>query len=193
MQQRGDLRAAHRWLGSSLDLRTTLVRQTPHSVQAQRDLAIAHYLLCGLYLDENELARAASACRRSLAIREDLLADDPGNDNFVRGMGIIHRKLGQVQLAGHDTTAALRSFVLAMRHYSAYLQNRAGALNDRRDHARLMLEHAEAGAMSSAPRVRDEARANYRQAVATLDSVGKLVPLTRDDSTRIRRARVVLR
>jgi non-specific serine/threonine protein kinase/serine/threonine-protein kinase len=192
MQARKNFPAARRWLESSLAVRVALVRQSPQRAQAQRDLALAHYLLCGLHLEEGRVASAASECRRSLAIRESLLAADPENSTFMRDMGLMHRKLAKVALATGDTSAALQGFARSDAHYSRLLGNRAGAVDERRDFAHLLLEYAEVAALSALPTVRSEARVNYRRAVASMDSIGRVVPLTRSDSARIQRARALV-
>lgn len=193
MHERQDYANARTWLQRSLDLRLSLERESPRSVQARRDVAIAYYLLCGLHLDEGAMPFAIDRCNRSLEIRRVLLAEDPNNNVLVRGMGIMHRRLAAVHVAARDTAAALREFNDAIRYYRRYLDGRAGALNDRKDYAYLLLEHVEIAAPSAQARLRAEARVNYEAARASLDSIGAIVPLVQDDSLRLQRVASLFR
>jgi hypothetical protein len=162
-------------------------------MQAKRDLAITYHRLCGLYLAEGRINDARSSCSNSLVLRQELLDNDRDNDAYVRGMGIIHRQVAALNLAGGDSSAALRHLELSLRYYGESLRGRIGALTDRHDHASVLLEYAAlAGEFGDASR-RTDARVSYERAVAAMDSIAAKFPRSASDSALIRRARAAVR
>ena len=186
MQERHDLPAAAEWLSQSLTIRDSLILTHPKSVEARRDLAIGLYLLCGLHLSEKRPALAAPPCNRSLAIREALLADDAGDSRLVRGMGIMHRRLGELRVMEANDRLAVKEYNVSLEFYERYFAGKSGATNDRRDYAQAQAERA-----SIAARLRDDAltQRSMALAAASLDSVAKKSTLTHSDSLLLLRAR----
>lgn len=190
MQERGDYAQATRWLEQSLQVRDSLQRANAKSVESRRDVAIGLYLLCGLHLAEKRPDRAGPPCERSLAIRRVLLEEDPRDTRFIRGMGIIHRRLGEIRVMERRLPLAMREYDAAVRFYDQYFAGRAGPINDRRDYAQAQVERAEiADAMGAVAVVRQSRDA----AAASLDTIAARARLTHADSLLLARARVALR
>ena len=86
-------------LGRSLALREVLAGEPPDSVNARRDVAITHFLLCALHLRYRDTESALASCERSHELRAALYRADPKNSQLLRGMSLIHRRLGDVYAA----------------------------------------------------------------------------------------------
>ncbi|MGQ0650283.1 MAG: serine/threonine protein kinase, partial [Gemmatimonadaceae bacterium] len=99
--------AAVQMLETSLTLRQALALERPTSVEAQRDVAITHFLICALHLEDGRNAEARTSCGNSFAIRERLYQADPRNSQLVRGMGLIHKRLGDIEAASGKRSTAL--------------------------------------------------------------------------------------
>jgi eukaryotic-like serine/threonine-protein kinase len=184
MQERGDFPQATLWLDRSLSVRDSLVQQNPASVEARRDMAIGHYLKCGLHLAERRPDRALPPCEQSLAIRRVLLREDPKDSRFIRGMGIIHRRLGEIHVMAGAPTRALRDYLEAVEYYERYFAGRAGPINDRRDFA---ATHAELASLATDMGMSAVARRSRMAVVASLDTIAARAPLTAADSALRRR------
>jgi non-specific serine/threonine protein kinase/serine/threonine-protein kinase len=120
-------------LGKSLQLREELIVERPSSVNAKRDVAITHFLLCALHLRRSEMDAALAACERSYDLRNALYQADPRNSQLVRGMALINRRLGDVYVARNDRTAANRRFAIAAAYYDTLLSRGAGNRSDSSD------------------------------------------------------------
>jgi len=189
MQERKDFAEANRWLGASLMLRDSLVLESPRSVLARRDKAIALSLLCGMHLANAHPELALEPCEQSLTIRRELLREDPVSNVLVRGMGIIHGRLGEVYAATGAPRVALDNYDKATDFYQKFFGGRAGAINDRRDYSQIQLKRAAvAEAMGSETGAR-VAQAAYAAVVASMDSIRKLAPLGARDSASLVTAR----
>jgi serine/threonine protein kinase len=184
MQERRDYPQATLWLERSLTLRDSLVQQNPASVEARRDLAIGHYLKCGLHLAEREPARALPPCERSLAIRQVLLREDPKDSRFLRGMGIMHRRLGEVHVMAGRPAQALRDYLEAVEYYERYFAGRAGPINDRRDFA---ATQGELASVATGMGMSAVARRSRLAVSASLDTIAARASLTAADSALLRR------
>lgn len=122
-------------LARSLTLRKELAVLRPGSVEAQRDVAIAHFLLCGLHLQRRELAAARSACEASFVIRRSIYRADLKNVQLLRGMGLIHRRLADIDLLGGNTRAARTHYLVALAFYDSLSQARGASAADSGDRA----------------------------------------------------------
>ncbi len=179
---------ARRALVRSLTARRQLVAENPRNVQARREVAIAHYLLCGLALTEKQPARGAADCEASLRIRTTLLEEDPDNTTLIRGLGLMYRRLGQLHAQRGDTARALREYGRAVTYYDRFFVGKRGAVNDRRDVAETFLERAELAAYSRASH--QLARASLALAGASYDSMATTTALTARDSARLSQTRM---
>lgn len=186
MQERRDIPRATDWLQQSLSIRDSLLLTHPKSVDARRDVAIGLYLLCGLHLTERRPDLATSPCTRSLTIRQTLLAEDPHDTRFVRGMGIIHRRLGEIGAMEKDYPRALREYNTSLGFYEQFFGGKTGPINDRRDYAQAQAERA---TIATAARADALARRSMDAAAASLDSIAKKSQLTHNDSLLLARAR----
>ena len=186
-EELGDYGNARTALDQSLRARQALLREAPRNVQARRDVAIAHYLLCGLALAERQAERGLPDCQASLRIRTTLLSEDPNNGVLVRGMGIMHRRMGQLHAQRADTTTALREYQRAVTYYNQYFGGKLGAVNDRRDFAETQLERAELAALIRSARAL--AIESFSQAQASYDSIATKITLSPRDTARIERVR----
>ena len=186
MQERGDFPTATMWLQQSLALRDSLVITHGKSVEARRDVAIGLYLQCGLYLAEKRPDLARPPCDRSLAIRKVLLVEDSSDTRFVRGMGIMHRRLGELRVMEKQNARALAEYNQSLEFYERFFAGRTGPINDRRDYANAQAERA---AIATAMRADALARRSMEAATASLDSIAKKGSLTRADSALLMRVR----
>ena len=178
--------AAAEWLRQSLVIRDSLLLTHPKSVDARRDVAIGLYLLCGLHLTEKRPDLAEPPCDRSLTIRQTLLAEDPRDTRFVRGMGIIHRRLGEIRAMENDYSRALVEYNTSLEFYERFFAGKTGPINDRRDYAQAQAERA---TIATARRADALARHSMDAAAASLDSIAKKGTLTRGDSALLLRVR----
>lgn len=186
MQERRDIPKAAEWLRQSLVIRDSLLLTHPKSVEARRDVAIGLYLLCGLHLTEQRPDLAEPPCDRSLTIRKALLAEDPRDTRFVRGMGIIHRRLGEIGAMEKDYRRALTEYNMSLEFYERFFGGKTGPINDRRDYAQAQAERA---TIATATRADALARRSMDAVAASLDSIAKKGTLTRADSALLLRAR----
>jgi non-specific serine/threonine protein kinase/serine/threonine-protein kinase len=130
--QAGDGRAAAT-LGKSLALREELVADRPSSINAKRDVAITNFLLCALHLRGGNTDAALKACERSYDVRVAIYRSDPKNAQLVRGMALIHRRLGDVHVARHDPTAAARHYMTSSAFYDTLAARGAANHGDSSD------------------------------------------------------------
>ncbi|MCC6245621.1 MAG: protein kinase [Gemmatimonadaceae bacterium] len=189
-EELGNYPEARTALTQSLRARQQLMREAPRNVQARRDVAIAHYVLCGLALAERRPDQGLSDCEASLRIRTTLLSEDPTNGVLVRGMGIMHRRMGQLQAQRTDTAAALREYQRAVAFYEQYFGGKLGALNDRRDFAETLLERAELAALYQSARAL--ALESFERARASYDSIATKMAVSPRDSARLTQVRVLI-
>ena len=189
LQERKVFPEARQWVDASLALRRDLSKENPKSVQARRDLAIALYVSCGLSLAEQQPRIALTTCSESLAVRKTLLAEDEQNGALVRGMGIMHRRMGEVRAALGGTTSALAEYADAVSYYERFFGGRTGAVNDRRDLAYALLERADLAAAHGARSNLLLAQRSFRDALASFDSISTKMSLTGADSARIEQTR----
>ena len=184
MQERHDFGAATQWLDASLLLRDSLMMESPRSVLARRDVAIAHYLLCGMHLANARADLALPECEQSLRIRQMLLAEDPVNLTLQRGMGIIHGRLGEVYARRGEPERALSAYARSADYYETFFGGRTGAINDRRDLALIQLQRGELAATRTVPGSNRIAATAYAATIASLDSIARRTPLTLKDSVQ---------
>jgi hypothetical protein len=130
--QAGDGRAAGT-LGKSLALREELALERPASVNARRDVAITHFLLCALHLRGGNTDAALASCNRSYSLRAALYNADPKNSQLVRGMALINRRLGDVYVARADQAAAQRHFTTSIAFYDTLASRGAASRADSND------------------------------------------------------------
>lgn len=187
MQERGDYPEATRLLEQSLVIRDSLQRAQPKRVESRRELAIGLYLLCGLHLAEEQPSLAMPPCQQSLAIRRVLLDEDPNDTRFVRGMGIMHRRLGELRAMQRQMPAAMQEYTTAIGYYDQFFSGRAGPINDRRDYAQAHLERATIAAALGASLLE---RRSLDAAAASLDTIGARSSLTHVDSLLLQRIRL---
>ena len=186
MQERRDIPAATEWLRQSLAIRDSLLVTHQKSVEARRDVAIGLYLLCGLHLTAKRPDLAQAPCNRSLTIRQALLSEDGGDSRFVRGMGIIRRRLGEIRAMEKNYSRALDEYNTALGFYEQFFAGKTGPINDRRDYAQAMVERA---TIAKATRADALARRSMEAAAASLDMIAKKGALTHADSLLLQRAR----
>lgn len=141
--QAGDNHAAAT-LGRSLALREVLAGERPASVNARRDVAITHFLLCALHLRYRDAETALAACERSHELRAALYHADPKNSQLLRGMALIHRRLGDVYVAKTDRASAQRHFAISVAFYDTLAARGAASRGDSSD-ARAVREMLGAG------------------------------------------------
>ncbi|MGQ0764097.1 MAG: protein kinase domain-containing protein [Gemmatimonadota bacterium] len=133
--QDGGDSAAVGLLTRSLHLRDSLVAERPASVDAQRDVAITHFLICALHLRDGAIDKARRSCDESYTIRERLYVADTDNAQLVRGMALINRRFAEIELAAGNRARAV-SHLRASAGFYATLRDR-GAMTggDRADAA----------------------------------------------------------
>lgn len=130
--QAGNERAATT-LGRSLALREVLAGERPASVNARRDVAITHFLLCALHLRYRDTESALASCERSHELRAALYRADPKNSQLLRGMALIHRRLGDVYAAKADRANAQRHFATSVAFYDTLAMRGAASRSDSSD------------------------------------------------------------
>lgn len=185
MTERKEFAEANRWLVSSMQLRDSLMQESPRSVLTRRDYAIALYLLCGMHLANSHPELALEPCDRSLKVREQLLSEDTASSVLIRGMGIMHGRLGEVHAAAGNSTLALANFEKAASYYRKFFGGRSGAVNDRRDYAQIELRRATLATASGTPAGARAAASAYAAIVASMDSIRKMAPLSARDSATL--------
>jgi non-specific serine/threonine protein kinase/serine/threonine-protein kinase len=122
-------------LARSLAQREQLAALRPGSVDAQRDVAIGHFLLCGLYQARAELDKAQASCEASFRIRHAIYRADPKNVQLLRGMGLIHRRLGDIAASSADRGTARVQYRSALAFYDTLAMNRGAGRADSTDRA----------------------------------------------------------
>ncbi len=130
--QAGDGRAAAT-LGKSLALREELAADRPSSVNAKRDVAITNFLICALHLRGGNTDAALKACERSYDLRAAIYRADPKNWQLLRGMALIHRRLGDVFVARNDRPAAGQHFATSIAFYDTLASRGAANRSDSSD------------------------------------------------------------
>jgi hypothetical protein len=78
-------------------------------VDDTRGVHVAHWL-CDLLHEVSRLTEAAELAGLAVACGRRLAASDPGNAGWQRDLSVSHNKLGDVQSAQGDLTAALASY-----------------------------------------------------------------------------------
>jgi tetratricopeptide (TPR) repeat protein len=147
LQLAGNRPAALDTLRKALTLRVALAAQQGMSVEARRDVAIGHYLLADLLLEQGALDEAAHAAA-SLAIRDSLARADRDNVQLRRGLGLAHGQLARLGSTAGRPNDARAELARARIAWASYLLGRDPSGTDR----------AELRALDSLARVMPAAR-----------------------------------
>jgi tetratricopeptide (TPR) repeat protein/tRNA A-37 threonylcarbamoyl transferase component Bud32 len=115
--QLNDLPAARSAYQQALDQFQADVRARPDSVEAKRNLAVAHESLGDVALRANDLPAAREQYRRSLAHREQLTKADPYNRRLRRDLALAHYRLGDLSERLQDAPAARDHYGKALERY----------------------------------------------------------------------------
>ncbi len=89
---------AYRAYERSRDLAAALVEAEPGSIQARRDLALAHDKLGDLARFNNDIPAAEAAFRQAVAIREELIRRHGQDTDVLRDMQVSSNKIGLIHL-----------------------------------------------------------------------------------------------
>jgi tetratricopeptide (TPR) repeat protein len=160
----------------ALGIREGLVRERSANVDALRDLAVAHQILCEAQLASGDGDGALARCRRSLALYESLRAADPRNAQSLRDLALGHQSMHKVLAARGALTESLAQLERSTELSRQLLRSHADNVPARRDLARGLLfastVHATIAKRSgAAPEERDVHR---RHAVASLEDARRL-------------------
>ena len=176
-------------LQQSLELREALSAERPVSVDARRDVAITHYLICDVSLALADVTSALKSCQRSFAIRKALYEADSRNAQLVRGMALIHRRLSQVEERRGRSAQAVGHLRQSVAFYDTLLNAKQGTISDQRDAGHTLLELCLMQARSAVGEgERQNASAACQQGRQKLVELRTHGALTREDERLLKRA-----
>jgi hypothetical protein len=188
-------------LERTLTIRDGLVRERSASVNALRDLAVTHELLCEARLAAGDARAALGECREAMALYESLRAADTSNAQSAHDLAVGHISMHKVLAALGEPDAALAR----LDSCTALLRNLLSANADnvlaRRDLARSRLYsvplHARLAARdnqreSERARHRANAERAYEEGSRLLIGASGRGLLSAEDSTLVSRARSAL-
>jgi tetratricopeptide (TPR) repeat protein len=131
LQLAGNRPAALDTLRKALTLRVALAAQQGMSVEARRDVAIGHYLLADLLLEQGALDEATAHAAASLAIRDSLARADRDNVQLRRGLGLAHGQLARLASTAGRPNDARAELARARIAWASYLLGRDPSGTDR--------------------------------------------------------------
>jgi hypothetical protein len=178
-----------------------LVRERGASVDALRDLAVAHQLLCEAQHAGGDDAGALVRCTRSLALYESLRAADPQNTQGLRDLALGHQSMHKVLAARGALTASLAQLEQSAALSRRLLRSQPDNVPVRHDLARglLFASTVHARLASRSPSSPDARAAHRRRAVASYDEAARRIaglnehgPPSSEDSLLLAQARNVL-
>jgi non-specific serine/threonine protein kinase/serine/threonine-protein kinase len=185
-------------LERTLAIREDLVRERSASVNALRDLAVTHELLCEARLAAGDARGALAECREGMALYESLRAADTSNVQGAHDQAIGHISMHKVLAALGDPVAALAqidSCTALLRELLSANADNALALRDLA-RARLYAAALHAGLAARGNAIeseRDLHRANaesaYEEGSRLLVGASGRGLLSADDSLLVSRAR----
>lgn len=126
-------------LEQTLAMREGLVRERSASVNALRDLAVAHELMCEALLEAGNARRASGQCGEAITLYESLRAADTSNAQSAHDLALGHISMHKVHAARGDPSAALAQLDSCTALLSGLLSANADNALARRDLARARL------------------------------------------------------
>ncbi len=185
-------------LERTLAIREGLVRERSASMNALRDLAVTHELLCEARLAAGDARAALGECREGMALYESLRAADTSNAQSAHDLAVGHISMHKVFGALDDPVAALAqldSCTALLRHLLSANADNVLAL---RDLARSRLYSATLHArLVASDNVAEPERASHRSSAESAFEEGSRLLLgvsgrgllSTDDATLVSRAR----
>jgi hypothetical protein len=185
-------------LERTLAIRDALVRERSASVNALRDLAVTHQLLCEARLAAGDASGALGQCREGMTLYESLRAADTSNAQSAHDLAVGHISLHKVLGALGDPVAALAqldSCTALLRDLLSANADNALALRDlarsRLYSATLYAQLAASGKLTESERAshRSSAESAFKEGSRLLLGVSGRGLLSAEDSTLVSRAR----
>lgn len=156
-------------------------RNAPQNAPAKLDLSFDWSELAELKIRTDDLPAAAGAYREARAIREELLARDPGNQRLRDRVAYIRSREGRVQLRLRQMQPALLSFQRALdlrRELAADPSNLAAQFGAAESRADLGAWHCAAGD-------RPAGAAALESALSRIDEIHRKSPLNLEDQESV--------
>jgi non-specific serine/threonine protein kinase/serine/threonine-protein kinase len=185
-------------LGRALEIREALVRERNASVDARRDLAVVHQLLCEAHLEAGSTGRALTGCRQAIVLYEMLRDADPRNAQGIHDFALGRLSLSKVLTARGEIGAALAHLEGNVEPLRRLLAADTGNVAVRRTLGRSLLARSEAHAelASNAPEP-SARREHLRLASIARDEgerflIGEHGRPSREDSALLARLRTTL-
>src|SRR5690242_3941621 len=186
-------------LERTLTIREELVRERGASVNALRDLAVTHQLLCEAQLAGGDSDGALAHCRHSVALYESLRSTDPRNAQSLHDLALGELSMDKVLAARGELNASLVQLDRSTQLLRQLLASSSDNAPARHDLARGLLwastVHARLAARSSGAA---ERRTHREHAVESYEEGERLLlqgskasergQLSSDDSALLRRA-----
>jgi non-specific serine/threonine protein kinase/serine/threonine-protein kinase len=182
----------------TLAIRVGLVLERSTSVNALRDLAVTHQILCEAQLARGDGDAALARCRKGLELYETLRSTEPGNVQSLHDLALAHQSMHKVLAARGELTDALAQLDRSATLIRQLLQSHSDNIPARRDLARGLLHasavHARLAAAPSASRMegavhRQQAAAAFADGQRLLFETGGGGKLSRDDEALLERVR----
>jgi tetratricopeptide (TPR) repeat protein len=189
-------------LERTLAIRNGLVHERSASVNALRDLAVTHELLCEARLAAGDARGALAECREGMTLYGSLRAADTSNAQSAHDLAVGHISMHKVLAALGDPVAALAELDSCTALLRDLLAANADNVLALRDLARSRLYSATLHArLAAGGNVAEPERASHRASATSafeegsrlLLSVSGRGLLSADDSTLVSRARRVPR
>jgi non-specific serine/threonine protein kinase/serine/threonine-protein kinase len=164
-------------LRQTLAIREELARERPASVNAQRDLAVTHQLLCEAELAAGNRDAALAECREGVALYESLRASDSRNAQSVHDLALGHISTHKALAARGELNASLAQLDRSTALLRELLATNSGNARARRDLARSLLfaSTIHARLASAAGAVESERQEHRQRAVSAYEDGHRLL------------------
>lgn len=164
-------------LRQTLAIREELARERPASVNAQRDLAVTHQLLCEAELEAANDDAALMHCMRGVALYESLRASDSRNAQSVHDLALGHISTHKVLAARGDLGASLVQLDRSTALLRELLATNGSNAFARRDLARSLLfaSTVHARIVSASSEAETEREAHRQRAVSAYEDGRRLL------------------
>jgi tetratricopeptide (TPR) repeat protein len=185
----------------TLAIRIGLVLERSASVNALRDLAVTHQILCEAQLARGNSDAALMRCRKGLELFETLRSNEPGNVQSLHDLALAHQSMHKVLAARGELRASLAQLDRGAALIRQLLQAHSENVPARRELARGLLYasavHARLASASSASpdegsMHRQRAASAYEDGQRLLLELGEGGKLSSDDEDFLRHIRLQL-
>jgi len=157
---------------ASLNICDKLFKDDPLNIEVQRTLSVSHDRVGKAQMYLGAMKKAQESFERSLKINQNIATSDSSNMVAQRDLSISHEKSGDLQLQ-------LEEYEAALTHYERSLEIAtliADADNSERSILELALAHAKMAEVLEMLEKFDEARAEHREAIASVSKLAEMHP-----------------